>query len=139
MKGQRRKRFLAFVLAVVLLTEPGWGQLSGIVDVWGSAGSFPESGNPAIEEECLPDGPWEDQGVSGDTISRNVSSDEMLSPAGIMGSSLSVNGMFEDEASGGGVYDSAVSGNEILENGEPADTVSGDLISGDSVSEDIVS
>ncbi len=139
MKGQRKKRFLAFILTVVLLTEPGWGQLSGIVDVWASAGSFPESENPAIEEGYLPGAPRENREISGDTISRNVLLDETLSAAGIMGSSLSGNGMFEGEASGGGVYDSSMSGNEILENGEPADTVSGDLVSGDSVSEDTVS
>ena len=107
MKGQVRRRFLAFVLTIALCIEPGWWGLSGIINVWGSGQAVFEQDTPYIENDSLSGGGWEERSLSGDGVSWN------------------------------GVSENNISGNEILEievSENSVDTVSKDTVSQDSTS-----
>lgn len=134
MKGQIRKRFLAFVLTVILVTEPGWGQLSGIADIWGSVREYPESQNPDTAADVSLNDQWESRVLSGDAVSRNIASEGVLSEMEAMGGEAAGNEILE-----AGISDNRVPEDDAAGNVASGDFVSGDLVSGDSVSENTVS
>lgn len=113
MKGQVRRRFLAFVLTIVLCIEPGWGAFSGIINVWGSGQSFFEPDSPYEENDTLSSGRWEEGTLSSD---------------GVSGNKVSGDGVSENDISGCGVIQKELSENT-------ADTISEDIVSQNSVSD----
>lgn len=129
MKGQIRKRFLAFILAVIIFMEPGCGVFPGLTDVWGSGQDFPEflAGSE----------------VSGNSLGYPESQGETGSQNGETASVFDGEG--EDQMWSGdmsfwnGISDDSVSGDEISENSISGDDVPGDILSIDSVSENTVS
>lgn len=129
MKGQRRKRFLAFVLAIILCIElGGWG-ISGIINVWGSGQTLFEPGTPYLENDSLSGGRWEERSLSGDEVSwngvseNNISGDEVLeteSPENTV-NTVSKDTISQDSTSGNGILPGEVSsdclsGNEMQDN-----------------------
>lgn len=131
MGAQRRKRLLALILTVILLTEPGWGFFTGIREVWGNGEDVP------ILENIVSGNGIQEDSASENGISQNSISEDDISDSNISGNEILNGEIWEDALPEEGISQNEVSGNII--SGNIYDSNSDNRISVEKISDNYLS